>query len=120
MLLTALASPWLVYSAIRKGKYRAGFAQKFLGRVPQQTSDRPCVWLHAVSVGESNDLVCWFGDCDAARFAVQEVVLEGDGRVVGYDRLEPGQFLPIGLGFLIEQLAHRILLKFGNMDDQQL
>ena len=38
----------------RKGKYRAGFAEKFLGLVPPRTGDRPCVWLHAVSVGEVN------------------------------------------------------------------
>ena len=49
-----LASPWLVWQTVRKGKYREGFAEKFLGRVPIRYSDRPCVWLHAVSVGEVN------------------------------------------------------------------
>jgi 3-deoxy-D-manno-octulosonic-acid transferase len=49
-----LASPWLAYQAVRKGKYREGFAAKFCGLVPQRRSDRPCVWLHAVSVGEVN------------------------------------------------------------------
>jgi 3-deoxy-D-manno-octulosonic-acid transferase len=53
-LLLLLASPYLLYQAIRKGKYREGFAAKFLGRVPRRTSDRPGVWLHAVSVGEVN------------------------------------------------------------------
>ncbi|MCG8451297.1 MAG: 3-deoxy-D-manno-octulosonic acid transferase, partial [Pirellulales bacterium] len=38
----------------KQGKYREGFAEKLLGRVPQRTGDRPCVWLHAVSVGEVN------------------------------------------------------------------
>jgi 3-deoxy-D-manno-octulosonic-acid transferase len=49
-----LASPWLLWSAWRQGKYREGFAEKVLGRVPLRTSHRPCVWLHAVSVGEVN------------------------------------------------------------------
>jgi 3-deoxy-D-manno-octulosonic-acid transferase len=49
-----LASPWLVWVAVTKGKYREGFAAKFLGRVPVRTSDGPCVWIHAVSVGEVN------------------------------------------------------------------
>ncbi|MCE9552718.1 MAG: 3-deoxy-D-manno-octulosonic acid transferase [Planctomycetes bacterium] len=50
--LIALASPWLVYASVRKGKYRQGFTEKFLGRCPTRTGNRPCVWLHAVSVGE--------------------------------------------------------------------
>ncbi len=47
-------SPWLVYSAIRKGKYREGFNAKFLGRVPIRPGTERCIWLHAVSVGEVN------------------------------------------------------------------
>ncbi len=54
-LLLILASlPWFLWAAWRKGKYREGYAEKFLGRVPERTSDAPCVWLHAVSVGEVN------------------------------------------------------------------
>ena len=54
LLLILASSPWLVYAAIRKGKYRRGLAAKFLGRVPRRESDNECVWLHAVSVGEVN------------------------------------------------------------------
>jgi 3-deoxy-D-manno-octulosonic-acid transferase len=54
LLLGAL--PWLIYQAIRKGKYREGFRAKFLGLVPRRESQGPCVWLHAVSVGEVNVL----------------------------------------------------------------
>ncbi len=49
-----LASPWLLWQAVRKGKYRDGFAGKFLGQAPRRESNRPCVWFHAVSVGEVN------------------------------------------------------------------
>ncbi|HCK42356.1 MAG TPA: 3-deoxy-D-manno-octulosonic acid transferase, partial [Planctomycetaceae bacterium] len=49
-----LALPWLFWSAWRHGKYREGFAAKFWGQVPLRLGDRPCVWLHAVSVGEVN------------------------------------------------------------------
>jgi 3-deoxy-D-manno-octulosonic-acid transferase len=52
--LILLAFPWLAYQAVRKGKYREGFAEKLLGRVPRRASERTCVWLHAVSVGEVN------------------------------------------------------------------
>ena len=52
--LIAALSPWLVFQAFRKGKYRQGYAQKFLGLVPRRISDAKCIWLHAVSVGEVN------------------------------------------------------------------
>lgn len=54
LLLLAFAAPWLVLQAIAKGKYREGFAAKFFGVVPRRTSNRPSIWLHAVSVGEVN------------------------------------------------------------------
>ncbi len=55
-LLLLLLSPWIVFAAVRKGKYREGHAAKLLGLVPPRTSSRPCVWMHAVSVGEVNQL----------------------------------------------------------------
>ncbi|MCC7087232.1 MAG: 3-deoxy-D-manno-octulosonic acid transferase [Pirellulales bacterium] len=54
LLLIVVATPWLIFQAIAKGKYREGLAAKFLGSGPQRTSNRPCIWLHAVSVGEVN------------------------------------------------------------------
>ena len=54
LTLMLVALPWILWSAIRHGKYRDGFAEKLLGRAPLRVGDRPCVWLHAVSVGEVN------------------------------------------------------------------
>ena len=54
LLLLLAASPWLVWSAIRTGKYREGYAEKLLGLAPRRTSNKKCLWLHAVSVGEVN------------------------------------------------------------------
>lgn len=51
VLLTA-ASPWLIYRSWRTGRYREGWAQKVMGRAPRRVSRRPCIWFHAVSVGE--------------------------------------------------------------------
>jgi 3-deoxy-D-manno-octulosonic-acid transferase len=56
-LLILFALPWLIWQAARKGKYRQGYAAKFLGLVPPRTSDKKCLWLHAVSVGEVNLLL---------------------------------------------------------------
>jgi 3-deoxy-D-manno-octulosonic-acid transferase len=51
-LLLVVASPWLLAGAVRKGKYRTGWAQKLWGLVPAREGDAPCAWLHAVSLGE--------------------------------------------------------------------
>jgi 3-deoxy-D-manno-octulosonic-acid transferase len=50
--LLAIASPWLIATSIRQGKYRTGWGEKFLGLVPRRDSLAPCVWIHAVSLGE--------------------------------------------------------------------
>ena len=49
-----VALPWIVWAALKQGKYREGFGEKLLGLVPRREGKRPCVWLHAVSVGEVN------------------------------------------------------------------
>ena len=51
-----IISPWFVYCAIRKQKYRDGLSAKLLGKVPKRESGKPCIWFHAVSVGEVNVL----------------------------------------------------------------
>ncbi|MDO4558342.1 MAG: 3-deoxy-D-manno-octulosonic acid transferase, partial [Planctomycetia bacterium] len=57
LMALLVTSPFLAYQSIRYGKYREGFAAKFLGNVPvrKPASDgtyRRCFWFHAVSVGE--------------------------------------------------------------------
>ena len=52
-MLTCL-SPWLLYRAVFQQKNRRGWWVKLTGKVPSRTSDEPCIWLHAVSVGEVN------------------------------------------------------------------
>ncbi len=50
--LLLVSAPWLLYRAVRSGKYRDGWSEKLLGKAPLRIGDRPCVWFHAVSVGE--------------------------------------------------------------------
>ena len=45
-------SPLLFYRWIRAGKYREGWSEKFRGKAPLRIGDQPCLWFHAVSVGE--------------------------------------------------------------------
>ncbi len=46
--------PRFVYDALRNGKYADGFRQR-LGHLPEfKLDNRPVLWLHSVSVGETN------------------------------------------------------------------
>ena len=47
-----LFSPILFYRWLRAGKYREGWVEKLLGKAPLRIEDDPCLWFHAVSVGE--------------------------------------------------------------------
>jgi 3-deoxy-D-manno-octulosonic-acid transferase len=52
LLTLILLSPYFLVARLRKGKYREGWAAKFLGRVPARAGEQTCLWFHAVSVGE--------------------------------------------------------------------
>ena len=52
LALLCLFAPLLIFRAFRSGKYREGWSEKVLGKAPWRIGDRPCVWFHAVSVGE--------------------------------------------------------------------
>lgn len=52
LMLIAIALPVLVWRMVVQGKYRQGWSQKFLGKLPERNTGRPVVWFHAVSVGE--------------------------------------------------------------------
>jgi len=52
LALLVCISPWLAFRSLTQGKYRHGWAQKLRGDVPRREGNQPCLWLHAVSVGE--------------------------------------------------------------------
>jgi 3-deoxy-D-manno-octulosonic-acid transferase len=65
LILLVIFSPLLIYRALKHGKYRHGFKQKYFGRIPRRrnvlartgsvdSSETKIVWFHAVSVGEVN------------------------------------------------------------------
>ncbi len=64
-VLLLVGLPWLVLTAIRRGKYRTGWGAKLLGLAPVRRSNAPCVWLHAVSLGEVS-LIASSGRGDSA------------------------------------------------------
>jgi len=52
-LAALLTSPFILFKMVVSERWRAGFRQRF-GGVPVREGKRPCVWIHAVSVGEVN------------------------------------------------------------------
>jgi 3-deoxy-D-manno-octulosonic-acid transferase len=52
LLLILLCSPVLIFRALKSGKYRDGYDQKLMGRLPGRVGSASCFWIHAVSVGE--------------------------------------------------------------------
>lgn len=83
LALMIFASPWVIWSALSHGKYREGFGQKLLGRVPRRAGEQPCVWLHAVSVGEVNLLATMLTEFQA-RYPDWELVISTTTKT-GYD-----------------------------------
>jgi 3-deoxy-D-manno-octulosonic-acid transferase len=47
-----LLFPILLDRRLRRGKYREGWDEKLWGLAPWRIGDHPCLWFHAVSVGE--------------------------------------------------------------------
>jgi len=52
LLALAIISPKVIYRIIRQDRYRAGWRER-LGNIKRFT-DKKCIWIHAVSVGEVN------------------------------------------------------------------
>jgi 3-deoxy-D-manno-octulosonic-acid transferase len=52
LLALLVFSPWLIFKALRTGKYRRGVWRKLTGATVVRHDDAPCVWFHGVSVGE--------------------------------------------------------------------
>ena len=46
-------TPKVLYRAAKQGRYRNGWGERF-GDISRRYPDKPCVWIHAVSVGEVN------------------------------------------------------------------
>src|SRR5271170_3664522 len=54
-LFFLLSAPWYFLKMARRGKWRAGFGQRFArydAEFKAAVGRRPVIWLHAVSVGE--------------------------------------------------------------------
>ena len=73
-LALVAAMPWFLWQRLVRGKRRGGWLEKLLGLVPRRTSSGPCIWLHAVSVGEVNLLAPLVAELERRRSDCQLVI----------------------------------------------
>lgn len=112
LALLLVASPWILWSAFKHGKYREGFAEKFLGLVPRREGERPRAWLHAVSVGEVNLLATIIGEL-SARLPEWEIVISTTTKT-GYDlacRKYPSRtvfYCPLDFSWAVDAAMRRL------------
>jgi len=61
--LLVLVSPWVVYRMVFQRRYRVGWGERF-GYVRARHDRRPCIWIHAVSMGEINAIGTLVGELE--------------------------------------------------------
>ena len=66
-------SPVIIYRAVRHGRYRTGWGQRF-GKISRRNPEKKCIWLHAVSVGEVNAAKTILKELET-RFSEYEIVI---------------------------------------------
>lgn len=110
--LLAVVSPILFWRIAVRGKYRSGWREKFLGQVPPRTGDRPCLWFHAVSVGEVLQLEPVLKQLRARLPAVEFVIstTTPTGRSVAETKF-PSDFacyFPLDFSWAVREAVHRL------------
>ncbi|MBN1854906.1 MAG: 3-deoxy-D-manno-octulosonic acid transferase [Pirellulales bacterium] len=110
--LLAITAPWIVWAMVRQGKYRQGYAEKLLGQVPKRAGKRPCLWMHAVSVGEVQVLRTLVAEFAARRPDVELVI--STTTKTGYDlaRRRFGEqivfYCPLDFSWAVQRAMRRI------------
>ncbi|HEX4412317.1 MAG TPA: 3-deoxy-D-manno-octulosonic acid transferase [Lacipirellulaceae bacterium] len=83
LAIIAVALPFIIWQAVRHGKYREGYREKLFGLVPRREGNATCVWIHAVSVGEVNLVGTLLRELRAA-YADWQIVVSTTSRT-GYE-----------------------------------
>lgn len=112
LVAIACCSPWLLYQSLVHGKYRRGWAAKLAGLVPEFSSARPRIWLHAVSVGEVNllepllrDLRSQFSDHD---FVISTTTITGMELACKKYGPDSVFFAPLDFSWAVERAMRRV------------
>jgi 3-deoxy-D-manno-octulosonic-acid transferase len=112
LALLAAVSPILCWRIVVRGKYRTGWREKLLGRVPRRAGNRPCLWFHAVSVGEVLQLEPVLKELRSRLPAVELVIstTTPTGRSVAESKF-PGDtvcYFPLDFSWAVRQAVARL------------
>ena len=111
LLLLAFAFPYTLARMVRLRKYRQNLSQRF-GSVEPRSGNRPCIWIHAVSVGEINATVSLIHRLKE-RYANHDIVLSTTTET-GQQRarqLFPDLFIfyyPLDFSWVVRRVLSRI------------
>ncbi|HWL93345.1 MAG TPA: 3-deoxy-D-manno-octulosonic acid transferase [Phycisphaerae bacterium] len=106
-----LYSPFLLYQMIALKKNRRGWRQRF-GGVPYRPGEGPCIWIHAVSLGEVNATKSLVTEIEAT-LPEFEIVISAttDTGFTAAQTLYPHKLIfryPLDFSFVIRRVFHRI------------
>jgi 3-deoxy-D-manno-octulosonic-acid transferase len=104
-------SPYILFRMLTSRRWRDGFFQR-LGLVDPRSGVRPCVWVHAVSVGEINAVKPLL-DMIAEEHPEWEVYISSTtntGRRVAAERYGDAHciYFPLDLSFLVRRVLRRL------------
>lgn len=106
-----LGSPLLAYKALASEKFRTGYRERLGGLAPRE-GDAPCVWLHAVSVGEMSlirPLVAGLAEAHPD-WEIALSTATNTGRAMA-DKLYPGRrafYYPLDFSCVVAKALRRI------------
>ena len=112
LMIVLAISPWVLWRVAVQGKNRRGWFQKLFGMVPIRNSSNPCLWIHAVSVGEINLLAPFVEQFRGAN-PTYDVVISTTTET-GFDLAnnrfpeEMVFFCPVDFTWAIKNTIHRI------------
>lgn len=111
VVLGLIASPYLLFRVVTSERWRAGLRERF-GSVPVRSGRKPCVWIHAVSVGEANTAREFVRllDCEHPDWDVRISTTTNTGQRVARDlyAAERCFYFPLDLSFAIARTFRRV------------
>ncbi len=110
-LVLLVASPVVLFKMATSRRWRAGMWQRF-GGVPRRRGEKPCVWIHAVSVGEVNTIRTLV-EMMGKEFPGWEVLISTTtdaGQAIARERYGAARcfFLPLDFTFVLWRAFSRI------------
>lgn len=109
--LAILYLPVLLYQMIALKKNRRGWAERF-GLVRRRYSNQPCIWIHAVSLGEVNatkslvaEIEKRLPDCQIAISATTDT---GYAAAVKHYKPKPVFRYPLDFSFIVRRVLNRL------------